>query len=234
MKTRLPALAAAAALVAVALTGCVPIGPMSSSTPELDDAVTSVVLETGGDLTITEGEPSLTIHAPAGILDRLTSDVSDGVLVLGRRAGFVPFGFGEIRYELTVESLESIEIKGSGDVDSTVSGDELVIDIEGSGDVTVTGLDADSVDVRIDGAGDIELVGEAESLAVEINGSGDVDSENLEVRDATVSIGGSGEVDLYVTDTLTVDISGSGTVNHSGGATVESNISGSGDVESND
>jgi hypothetical protein len=67
--------------VAVAFTGCVPIGPMSSSTLEIDDDVTLVVLETGGDLTITEGEPSLTIHAPAGILDRLTSEVLNGVLV---------------------------------------------------------------------------------------------------------------------------------------------------------
>jgi hypothetical protein len=234
MKTRLPALAAAAALVAVALTGCVPVGPMSSATPAIDDDVTSVVLETGGDLTITEGEPSLTIHAPAGILDRLTSDVSNGVLVLGRRAGFVPFGFGEIRYELTVESLESIEIKGSGDVDSTISGDELAIIIQGSGDVTVTGVDADEVDLRIEGAGDIELSGDADSIAVEIDGSGDIDTDSLEVRDAVVSISGSGEVDLHVTDTLDVEISGSGTVNHRGGATVESDISGSGDVESVD
>jgi hypothetical protein len=233
MKPRVPALAAAAALVAVALTGCVPVGPMSSASPEIDD-VTAVVLETGGELTISEGEPSLTIHAPAGILDRLTSDVQNGVLVLGRRSGLVPFGFGEIRYELTVQSLESIEIDGSGDVDSTVSGEELTIDIEGSGDVTVTGLDADAVDVRIDGAGDIVLEGDADSLAIAIDGSGDIDSEKLAVRDATVSIGGSGEVDLYVTDTLAVDISGSGKVNFSGGATVESDISGSGDVESDD
>jgi len=233
MKPRLAALTAAAALVAVALTGCVPIGPMSSATPEIDD-VTAVVLDTGGELTISEGEPSLTIHAPAGIIDRLTSDVQDGVLVLGRRAGFVPFGFGEIRYELTVRSLEAIEINGSGDVDATVSGDELSIGIEGSGDVTVTGLDAEAVEVRIDGAGEVELTGDADSLAVEISGSGDVDTESLEVRDATVSIAGSGEVDLFVTDTLDVDISGSGTVTHRGGATVGSDISGSGEVESDD
>jgi hypothetical protein len=234
MKPRLVALAAAAALVAVGLTGCVPVGPMSSTTPELDADVSAVVLETGGDLTITEGEPSLTIHAPAGILERLTSEVDDGVLVLGRRAGFLPFGFGEIRYELTVESLDSIEIKGSGDVDSTVSGDDLAIVIQGSGEVTVTGIDADAVDLRIEGAGDIELSGDANSISVEIAGSGDVDTDALEVRDATVSISGSGEVDLHVTDTLAVDISGSGTVTHRGGATVESDISGSGDVNSVD
>jgi hypothetical protein len=230
MKPRLAALAAAAALVAVGLTGCAPVGPMSSATPEIGE-VTAVVLDTGGDLTISEGEPSLTIHAPAGILDRLTTDVDDGVLVLGRRPGLMPFGFAEIRYELTVQSLDSIEINGSGDVESTVSGDDLAIVIQGSGEVTVTGVDATDVDLRIEGAGDVELSGDAEAIDVEIDGSGDVDTDALEVRDATVAISGSGEVDLHVTDTLAVDISGSGTVHHRGGATVESDISGSGDVE---
>nr|WP_309708540.1 DUF2807 domain-containing protein [Pseudolysinimonas sp.] len=171
MKPRLLALTAATALVAVALTGCVRVGPMSSSTPEIDD-VSAVVLDTSGDLTITEGDPSLTIHAPAGILDRLTSEVRDGVLVLGRRPGFASFGFAEIRYELTVRSLESIEINGSGDVESTVSGEELTIEINGSGDVVVTGLDAETVELRADGSGDIELMGDAGSLAAEIGGSG--------------------------------------------------------------
>ncbi len=233
MKPRVLALAALATLTAVALTGCVRLGPMSSSTPEIDD-VSAVVLDTSGDLTITEGDPSLTIHAPANILERLTSEVRDGVLVLGRRPGFAPFGFGEIRYELTVSSLESIEVNGSGDVDSTVSGDELTIEISGSGDVTVTGVDADAVELRIVGSGDVELEGDANSLDVDITGSGEVDSDDLEVRDATVSISGSGEVKLYVTDTLNVEIAGSGSVRHRGGATVESEISGSGDVESDD
>ncbi|GHF25771.1 head GIN domain-containing protein [Pseudolysinimonas yzui] len=233
MKPRILALGAAAALVAVALTGCVRVGPMSSSTPEID-AVSAVVLDTSGDLTITEGDPSLTIHAPAGVLELLTAEVHDGVLVLGRRPGIMPFGFAEIRYELTVPSLDSIEINGSGDVDSTVSGDELSIGISGSGDVTVTGVDAEAVELRIVGSGDVELAGDANDFGVEIDGSGDVDADALEVRDATVTISGSGEVDLHVTDTLDVTISGSGTVHHRGGATVQSDISGLGDVESDD
>jgi hypothetical protein len=233
MIPRLVALTVATALVAVALTGCVPVGPMSSSSPEIDD-VSAVVLDTSGDLTITEGDPSLTIHAPAGILEELTAEVRDDVLVLGRRPGFAPFGFGQIRYELTVSSLESIEVNGSGDVDATVSGDEMTIEITGSGDVTVTGLEADAVVLRVVGSGDVEFAGDAASLAVDIDGSGDVDAGDLTVRDATVAISGSGEVDVHVTDTLDVQISGSGTVTHRGGASVEADISGSGDVESED
>jgi hypothetical protein len=78
-------------LTVVALTGCVRAGgPMSTETRDIGD-VTAVVLDTSDDVEITEGEPSLAIHAPANVLDRLTSEVDDGVLELGRRGGPMPF-----------------------------------------------------------------------------------------------------------------------------------------------
>ena len=231
MILRLLALTAATALAATALTGCVRIGPMTSESPEIDD-VTAVVLDTSGDLTITEGDPALTIHAPEGVVDRLTATVRDGVLELGRRPG-IPFGFGrgEIRYDLTLRHLDAIEVNGSGDIASTVSGGDITIEINGSGDVTVSGLDAEAIEVRISGSGEVELEGRADDLAVEIDGSGDADTDALEVRDARVVIGGSGDARLHVTRTLQVDISGSGSVRHRGGADVDADVSGSGDVE---
>lgn len=214
MIPRVLVLATAAVVTAAALTGCVRIsaGPETSETREISD-VTAVVLDTDGDVEISEGEPSLTIHAPENVIDRLTSEVSDGVLELGRRGGPMPF-VGEIRYELTVPSLDAIEINGSGDITSTVVGDALTITISGSGDVTVSGT--------------------ADSLDLEIDGSGEVDADDLEVVDATVEISGSGDAELHVTGTLRVDISGSGSVSHRGGAEVDADISGSGDVDADD
>lgn len=212
MIRRVLVLTTVAALTVAALTGCMRSGPMTSETRDIDEA-TAVVLDTGGDLVITEGDPALTIHAPEGVLERLTADVRDGVLELGSRGGPMMLS-GRISYELTLPKLESIEVNGSGDVDAVASGGGFRIEINGSGDIEVTGT-ADTLDVSIDGSGDIE--------------AGD-----LVARDATVSISGSGDVDLHVTGTLDVDISGSGTVTHRGGALVTSDISGSGSVESAD
>jgi hypothetical protein len=213
MITRVLAVGAAAFLASVALTGCVrAAGPMTSEARDISE-VTAVVLDTSGDVEITEGEPSLTIHAPENVIDRLTSEVTGGVLELGRRGGPLPF-VGEVRYELTVPSLTSIEINGSGDVTSDVVDDRLTITISGSGDVTVSGT--------------------ADSLDIEIDGSGEVDADDLEVADASVEISGSGDADLHVTGALRVDISGSGSVTHRGGAEVDADISGSGDVEADD
>lgn len=73
------------AVALLALSGCSFVGargPAVSQEREIDTA-TAVVLDTSGDLEITEGEPSLVIHAPASVLEQLTAEVVDGELQLG-------------------------------------------------------------------------------------------------------------------------------------------------------
>lgn len=218
----------------VALAGCAPVWAASGPrvTDERDiDAVEAVALRTSGDLTVTLGDtPSLTISAPQGVLDRLTSEIEDGVLVLDLRGP--SWGMlGEIDYALTVPRLSDVVIDGSGDVEADFSGAEKVrIEISGSGDVSGTGLDADRIETVIDGSGAIDLEGEAREHRMEISGSGDIDAEELRTRDARILIDGSGDADLQVTGTLDAEISGSGEVRYRGGATVSSDISGSGSV----
>lgn len=233
MKTsRTLAISAVALLAAAALTGCVrflPPGPVVTESPEIGD-VHAVVLDTSGELNISEGEPSLTIHAPQAVLDLLTTRVHDGVLELGRQPGPGFIGASNIRYELTVPSLDSIVVDGSGDVESAVAGGDLRIEVNGSGTVDIEGLDADAVSVEISGSGDVDLDGTAASLEVVIDGSGTVDADDLEVVDAVVEISGSGDVGIHATGTLRAEVSGSGTVTHRGGARVDADVSGSGEV----
>lgn len=230
---RASAVAVAAASV-VALTGCAPWlsggGPMTEEEREIS-AVTTIVLDTSGDVTISEGEPSLVIRASESALKRLTSDVDGDTLVLGNTPG-PGFGMGEVRYEITVPELDAIELNGSGDIDASVaSARELTVTLDGSGDVTWTGVDAERVDVEISGSGDVELGGAASGLGIVLDGSGNVDAEDLAVESAVVGISGSGNVDVSASDTLSVEISGSGNVTYSGDPSVESDVSGSGDVE---
>jgi hypothetical protein len=220
------------AIALVALTGCVAgpaAGPMVSEERELT-AVTALVLDTDGDVTIIEGEPGLVIHARASALDQLTSDVRDGALVLGRKPGTLPFGWGEVRYELTLPSLDRVEINGSGDVSSVVSGGNLSVRISGSGDVEFEGIDAALVEIAIDGSGDVSLGGTTLEQRIEIDGSGDIDNADLRSERATVAINGSSEVSVHVTGELDIEVSGSGLVRYSGSPDVRSDVSGSGEI----
>jgi hypothetical protein len=219
------------AVSAIALAGCMPFipGPMTSEDREID-SVTTVVLDTSGDITITEGEPSLVIHASQGALDRLTSDVNGDTLVLGTKPG-PGFTLGEVRYELTLPDLEAIELNGSGDIDATVSAEDSVrLDLEGSGDVNWTGLAANRVEIRLAGSGDIELAGATGDLTIELDGSGNIDAAELEAQDVTVAIDGSGDVDVFAQDTLSAEVAGSGRVTYSGDPSVSADVTGSGTV----
>jgi hypothetical protein len=229
---RIIATAALTVLALPLLSGCVlSAGPTVSEERSIDDA-TSVVLSTGGDLTITRGEPSLTISAGTRVIDSLTAEVRDGVLHLGSKPGFAPLRLmGELSYELTLPTVESIAVEGSGDVTVDFAGaTNVAVSIEGSGDIEGSDVDAESVTVSIEGSGDIELSGDTDSLDVSIEGSGDIDLEDLRARDATASIDGSGSIHVFATETLDASIGGSGTIRYSGGASVSSNVDGSGEI----
>lgn len=231
---RILPLVALPAVTLLALSGCAfpPRGPVVSQTRDLD-AVTSVILDTAGDLTIREGEPSLVIHAPAAVLDRLTSSVDDGTLVLGVQPGTAGFLLGRVTYELTLPSLEGLEINGEGDIDSDVPVDgALRLTINGAGDLDIEGIDATDVTLDISGVGDVELAGRTDSLAITIAGAGDVRSDELDSDAVRVEIDGTGDVAVAVSDTLDVSISGAGDVVYEGRPAVTQELSGVGSVTS--
>lgn len=218
-----------AAVAGLALTGCAVVtGPTDSEDREVGD-VRAVELSTSGDLVVVHGDrPALTVTAAKPALARLTSEVSDGRLVLSSNGAFVT---GRIAYLLETDRLEDVLIRGSGDVTgSRVTGDELSIVVQGSGDVTLDGLDARRVEVRIEGSGNVTLAGAADQLDVRVAGSGNAHTFDLEAGTVTAEIAGSGNVETAVTDRLDARIAGSGDVIYRGDPRISSQVLGSGDV----
>lgn len=230
MKLRLVAALAGALAASVALAGCAGnVGPTVSRDRDISD-VTAVSLLTSGDLTITTGdEPTLTITAGQDVIDRLTSEVHDGVLVLDYQADLR--NPGKITYALVLPAVDTIRVAGSGDVQATLAPTaHLAISVAGSGDATVRGVDVDDLAVDVAGSGDVHATGSAGRQAVNVKGSGDYAGAALDSRDAVVSVSGAGDAEVHVTRTLDAVIGGSGSISHSGGATVTSDISESGDI----
>mgnify|MGYP000076511067 CR=1 FL=1 len=217
--------------LALGLTACGgPVGPRTTEERDVED-VTAVRLSTSGNLTVEQGDtPSLTITAGEEVLPRLTSEVRDGVLVLGLdRSGWG--AVGSIRYHLVLPELDAISVEGSGDVEADVAdGQSLAVTVEGSGDVRVDAVDVEAVTVSIAGSGDVSLAGDAARQGVVVEGSGEYQGGGLRTEDTVVSIEGSGDVVVEVTDALEASIAGSGSVTHTGGAKVSSSIAGSGSV----
>jgi hypothetical protein len=205
-------------------------GPITSQERDIS-GVHVVDLQTSGDLTIRiRDTESLSITAPASVIDDLTSDVADGVLVLGtkpnRRVN------GTVSYILMVPSLEGIRLEGSGSIAGcgVLTGDGHLAST-GSGSVKLSNLTLSSLSANISGSGDVTISGTSEGSVVVLTGSGAYDGSGLRTRHTTVTSTGSGQARVNAADDLDVTLSGSGEVIYSGApAQVHRVISGSGNI----
>jgi hypothetical protein len=169
-----------------------------------------IVLSGSGEVVVDiNGTESLTIEAEDNIMPLLTTEVHDGRLELSTKSRISP----------TVAVIYTISA-------ATLGG----LSIDGSGDITATGINTDSFDAEISGSGQIEMAGTTDALDVEISGSGRYAGADLVASVATVSMSGSGHALVNVTNILDAEVSGSGTVEYIGDPNVSSSISGSGDI----
>jgi hypothetical protein len=229
----LPVLAVGA--LALALAGCAvpaPSGILVSEDRIVAADVHAVVLATSGNLEVVIGdEPALTVTAPQRLIDRLTSDSSDGVLTFGSIGGSVVNAFDSIQYTLTLPLVDALEIVGSGDAEVDFSGAEDVdIQVDGSGDLRAVGIDAGAVHVTISGSGDARISGAADEGEFTVIGSGDLDASELRVDAGAAEVSGSGNLSVHAVDRLDATVSGSGEIRYAGTPRLARDISGSGDI----
>ena len=181
---------------------------------------------------VNENAPkTVEINTNADLIQYITTEIKDGKLIIDSDPCIDPDG--DLIFTLTVSNLEKITINGSVDItcEKELSGQELSIQINGSGDVELP-LAYEKLKTSINGSGDAELSGKVANADININGSGDVEAEKLETVDADVNINGSGDCNLRVTGNLKATIVGSGDISYSGKPqNVKSNVIGSGNIE---
>ena len=135
-----------------------------------------------------------------------------------------------IKAQILLPNIERIEINGNGKVDSKNGFDHtlnLAMLVNGNGNIEMP-LNADVLVGNINGSGNISLTGRSINNSINIVGSGTYNSELLDAENLTMTIEGSGNATVYAKSLLNVFIKGSGSVKYSGDAITQSNISGSG------
>lgn len=210
----------------------------TSITPELNN-FSKVELSVSSNTDIQMGnEYSVKITTDEENLEKIDVSVKRDSLIIKRKKG--SWGFfasdklkGSIDIEITMPNIEEmeingssdvaiegvnnqelvLEINGSGNIDVTGQSDELEIEINGSGDVNMHEVNGKDVDVEINGSGDIELTsGTCENFDIEINGSGSVRAKDVVCQNAEVEINGSGDSTVHTVNSVTFDSHGSGSV----------------------
>ena len=177
---------------------------------------------------------SLTIHAPAYVMQHVISDVREGVLHVGYRSPKVTrlrVLKEVISYDLSMKDIRGITVTGSGTVlVPDLDNDTVHIEINGSGKVNLDHLTADNLRTAIHGAGSVRVMGDVETQSLLLNGSGRYEADYLVSDFAQVTLNGSGHVAVSVSDELNVVINGSGQVVYGGFPDITRSIMGSGQL----
>ncbi len=172
---------------------------------------------TSFDVVLKKGNThTVTIEAQNIDPDKILTDVKDGTLKVTMEEG----EYKDVKATLyiTYSKLEAISLFGSGNIDceSSISTDNLSINLQGSGDISLKSIQTAEVSASIKGSGDIYLAGNTEKVTLSVKGSGDIEAADLEATDANVRIQGSGDVELHALNALSASIMGSGDVRYKG------------------
>jgi hypothetical protein len=155
------------------------------------------------------GRQSVVVHADSNLMRYVTTRVVAGTLVIGTTGSFTTRS--PMRVEVSVPSLAAVTLSGSGQI-------------------SITGIDAPRLTVSLPGSGALYASGTVTKLDVTLGGSGLAQLDNLVARDGHAVVAGSGLIRVTATASLSAAVSGSGAIIYSGNPQVTSSVTGSGAV----
>ena len=193
-------------------TNCVTVsGNLVSETRELAD-FHSVSFEGVGNLFITQESPqSVRIETRQSIMPLLKTRVNNGQLNI-ELEDCITGQIDKLDIFISIPDIENLEIDGVG----SITGQNA--------------FDLDNLEIEINGVGDVTVNGTTDRLEINSSGVGNVHAFELVSNICEVNITGSGNVEVTAETDLDVIISGTGNVYYKGTPSIESNISGSGNL----
>lgn len=155
---------------------------------------------------------SLRVQGDPRFIERVTSEVVDGELRLDMKDSTRNSLKSSDRVVVTLPSLQTF--KG-----------------EGAGEMRLTNVRGERLDVNYRGAGRLAIDGEVRELRLSAQGVGEVDTKALVAQDANVSFEGIGSVNIYAKDKLNANVRGMGNLTYYGNPrVVNKSVSGIGSV----
>ena len=192
------------------------------------DAPTGVTLAGPDNLVVTTGDSfTIEVEGDEEVTDKLRFD-RDGDNFAVYREGKNWSGDNTATIRVTVPSLDTMNIAGSGTIEADRLSGDATVSIGGSGKASAASVEAGRLDVNIGGSGSFTGSGTADSLDFNLGGSGEASMAEITVGSADINIAGSGKAIFASGGNVEANIFGSGTVTVTGGATCKANTVGSG------
>ena len=225
-------------VVAAALSGC-DAGKVEFDTEgvplaELDmtgDPPTGIVLAGSDKLVVSQGDEfEIEVTGTDAARERMRFARDGQQLAIHRQ----DLDFGDdidvATVAVTLPSVGSIVIAGSGEASARGLSDDASVVISGSGTLDARDVDVASLTVVITGSGRFTASGRTEQYSLNIAGSGSADTPRLRVGSADVTAAGSGDAHFASDGEVSATIVGSGNVRVTGSARCNASTVGSGSL----
>jgi len=140
----------------------------------------------------------------------------------------------DFKVKIITNNFSELLVDGSVKVksDSLFKLDKLFIRNDGSGDIQMN-IDVNDLEIETNASGSVTLIGRALDTELKISGAGSVDAYELQTKNAVVNVSDAGSGKLYVTEKFEGSVSGSGNIKYRGNPKkVNTNITGSGTIQS--
>ena len=160
------------------------------------------------------GKQSVVVKADDNLLNRVTTVVQSGTLVIGNAPDSLTTR-SPMSVEVTVPTLDALTLAGGGNM-------------------VVNGIKAESLTVTLSGGGNVTGSGTATSLGVTLDGSGNVWFTRVVANDVHAVLSGSGNIFITATNSLDASVPGSGTIGYAGNPqAVTKSVTGTGSITAN-
>lgn len=173
-------------------------------------------LEVSGfaDIEVTRGdECTIEVHGEDNLVDLLETELTGTTLYVGIRQSVSFTTHMPLKVTATAPTVRAVELSGSGDV-------------------RMTGLDQPDLRVELRGSGDVTAQGRVDSVTLALQGSGDIDTTRLQAGKVKIKLHGSGDIRAFASEEAKVRLHGAGDVYVKGRPKVrDAKVSGVGDIE---
>jgi hypothetical protein len=195
----------------------------------------AISLDGVGTVNFTQDDATtLSVEAEPEALPLITTEVRDGTLHIQTKllsVKAIHLKHPPV-YSITSPNLDQVDLRGAGRaLIGRLKSDQLVVSVDGAGDVRLTNQTLGACRIKIAGAGNIRAAGIATTQEIDITGTGNFSGDQFAGETVKVNIAGAGRAKVHATEDLAVDIGGVGSVTYVGEPRLRPNVQGLGRVK---
>jgi hypothetical protein len=190
-------------------------GKITEQTRKVSD-FNNVVINGFGTIYLSQGsENSLKIETDENLVQFIKAENKETSLILSSEKRIDPT---KLIFHITMKDIKGFKISGAGDLigKTPIKTSDLLLKIEGSGDINLNNVDIGKTIIKVGGSGKCVMTGKSGDVELKISGSGKMILGELEANNVKTEISGSGDCAVWAKDKLDVKISGSGDVKYKG------------------